>query len=83
MTKTVLIGSKKDLETNIKEIQKLKERNQTIITKLEGEEMAKKIGAIAYVEISSLTGENVMKVIQATLEHIYGKQETKEKCSLM
>ncbi len=83
----VLVGTKKDLETDDKALQRLKERNQTLVTKEEGEERAKKIGAVAYIEISSLTGENILKVLEIMLETLYGQQNQhktqKNKCRLM
>ncbi len=80
----VLIGSKKDLEIDEAHLQRMKQNKMTVITKEEGEELAKKIGALAYVEISSKTGENIMKVLEIAMEYLFAHhKENKEKCCLM
>jgi hypothetical protein len=68
------------LETDQFILENLKKKKETVITKEQGEDLAKKIGAVGYIEISSLTGENVMKVLELIVTTLCGQ---KDKCCLM
>ena len=51
----ILVGTKLDLRDSEADIERLQERHQSPITQEEGEDMRKKIGAVAYMECSALT----------------------------
>lgn len=53
----ILVGNKKDLRTDQKTIDGLKKGNQSPVTYEQGQAMAEKIGAIAYIECSAKTRE--------------------------
>jgi Ras family protein A len=58
----LLIGCKKDLRYDQHTVELLKSTGQRFVTEEEGEAVAKKIGAVAYMECSAETGDNVMEV---------------------
>ena len=51
----ILVGAKLDLRDSETEIERLKEKDQSPITPQQGEDMRKKIEAVAYMECSALT----------------------------
>ncbi|CAG2180900.1 unnamed protein product, partial [Oppiella nova] len=58
----ILVGTKLDLRDNPETIDKLKERKQTPITYPQVLAMTKDIGAVKYLECSTLTGEGLKDV---------------------
>jgi cell division control protein 42 len=58
-TPCLLIGTQIDLRDNAMSLQKMSHKKQKPISKDEGERMAKKCGAYAYIECSSLLNLNV------------------------
>ena len=63
-----------DLRENTEEIAKLTRYHSTeplkIFTREEGEEMAKKIGAVKYMECSSKTGEGVNELFNDAVRYL-------------
>ena len=75
----VLVGNKKDLRDD-EEVKLLLERyNQKPVTFEEGEEVAKKIGAVCYIESSAKTREGVREVFEAaTLAALQKRKKNKK-----
>jgi len=64
----VLVGTKLDLRRDRYYVEDLAKRNQTLITREQGEKLAKKIGAIKYVECSALTKEGLLEVFEVAFK---------------
>jgi len=60
----ILVGCKKDLRNDPREIEELRRTKETPITPEEGAVVATKIGAKMYLECSALTSEGVQAVFQ-------------------
>jgi Ras homolog gene family, member A len=60
----LLIGCKKDLRNDQRTVELLKTTGQRFVTEEEGEAVAKKIGALAYMECSAETGDGVTEVFE-------------------
>ncbi|KAL9656031.1 hypothetical protein ABK040_007650 [Willaertia magna] len=83
-TPIILCGTKVDLRENKKMFYTLTKNNQVPVSKEEGEALAKKIGAIAYIETSSLeySGfENLGQyIILLSLTEKQSKESKERKC---
>jgi len=81
----ILVGTKSDLRTDEGTIQKLKEQGANSITKEQGDELAKRLHALQFIECSAFTGDNLKTVfdeaVKAVLLNKRGKQK-KKTCSL-
>jgi len=60
----ILVGCKKDLQHDSREIEELRRTKQTPVTPEQGDAVATKISAKMYLECSALTGEGVRAVFQ-------------------
>lgn len=80
------MGTKTDLRDDKATLLKLRERNQSPISFVEGLQMAKDVGAIKYVECSALTQNGLKTVfdeaIRAVLTPILTKKH-KRKCIIL
>jgi len=56
-----------DLRRDLYYVEKLAKRDQTPITRGQGEKLAKKIGAVKYVECSALTNEGLLEIFDVAL----------------
>jgi len=81
----VLVGNKKDLRNDDYTIRDLQRNKQSPVTFSEGEQMASRIGAKAYLECSALTKDGVRGVFEAaTRAALQRKQVKKSKnCTLI
>jgi len=81
----VLVGNKKDLRNDDYTIRDLQRNKQSPVTFNEGEQMASRIGAKAYLECSALTKDGVRAVFEAaTRAALQRKQVKKSKnCTLI
>jgi len=69
----VLVGTKTDLKTDQAMLAQLKKKNEKVITSLQEEAVARKIGASKFLECSALTRENLETVfldaVRAAKQH--------------
>jgi len=64
----ILVGTKLDLRNDQDALERLSSRKLAPISYQQGTEMKKEIGAVFYVECSSVDGEGLPEVLQAILE---------------
>lgn len=80
----VLVGNKKDLRDDPDTIQELAKHRREPVKPEEGQAMAKKIGAICYLECSAKTKEGVREVFNtATRATLKVKKKGRIKCILL
>ena len=72
-TPIILVGSKLDLRIDNECIKDLTSKKMKPITYDEGREMAKDIGAVKYLECSSLTGEGVDAVFDEAIRAVISR----------
>ena len=63
----ILVGTKMDLLDSVSEIEKLKKKKLAPITREQGEALRLKIGAVAYIECSSLTQVGLKEVFDTAV----------------
>eukprot|EP01089_Gocevia_fonbrunei_P013817 TRINITY_DN362_c0_g3_i1.p1 TRINITY_DN362_c0_g3~~TRINITY_DN362_c0_g3_i1.p1 ORF type:complete len:199 (+),score=41.08 TRINITY_DN362_c0_g3_i1:88-684(+) len=85
----ILVGTKYDLRSDEKTINKLKESGQSSISLEQGEDLAKKLKAVKFIECSAFTGHNLKLVFDEAVKAVlFGKKGGKSggaagrKCSL-
>merc|ERR1711862_179603 len=66
----ILVATKIDLINDPATVQRLNERNLDFVSKQAGEKLASDIGATAFVECSSLTGQNVKTVFDEAIRSV-------------
>jgi len=77
----VLVGNKKDLRNDDYTIRDLQRNKQQPVSYSEGEQMASRIGAKAYLECSALTKEGVRGVFEAATRAALQRKAKKNKGS--
>ena len=76
----ILVGCKRDLRYDHKVIEELRKTNQAPVTTEEAEAVAKKIGAVRYLECSAKTNEGVREVFEhATRSAMLAKTSKRNK----
>jgi len=76
----ILVGTKLDLREDTETLSRLNERKLAPITQSQGEELAKKIGAVKYIECSALQQTNLKLVFEEAIKAVlYPKKEAVKK----
>ncbi|XP_054430276.1 rho-related GTP-binding protein RhoG-like [Pteronotus mesoamericanus] len=81
----LLVGTKRDLRSDLETVKKLKEQSLVPTTPQQGTSLAKQVGAVKYLECSALTQDGVQEVfLEAVRAVLYPatKKNTK-KCVLL
>jgi len=79
-TPIVLVGTKMDLRDDAETLEMLAASGHRAVTQTEGEEMAKRINARAYIECSALEDKNIDEVFQAAAKvSVEKKKKEKQK----
>ena len=63
----VLVGLQTDLRDDARVVSRLEERRQIPVTTAQGQEVAREVGAAAYMEASALTGQGVTALFNAAV----------------
>lgn len=81
----LLVGTKSDLRNDKSTIAQLENRGTTMVTKAEGEGLARDVGAEKYVECSALTQEGLKQVFDDAIRAAMQPKKKKKKggCNLL
>jgi len=80
----VLLATKKDLRTDKDILDRLSSKGLNPITQAQGKTMAKEIGALKYVEVCSTNQNEVIEVLETSLQVLLKKSKKGEKkCRVM
>eukprot|EP01129_Flabellula_baltica_P002286 TRINITY_DN12108_c0_g1_i1.p1 TRINITY_DN12108_c0_g1~~TRINITY_DN12108_c0_g1_i1.p1 ORF type:complete len:226 (-),score=49.71 TRINITY_DN12108_c0_g1_i1:9-641(-) len=79
----VLVGTKADLRDDQEAILRLQENNRSFVSYSEGEELAKAIGAVAYIECSAVTKTGMYEIIETVVRKNKNKVPKNDKCMIM
>ena len=83
-TPILLVGTKKDLRNDMKAIEEQKRQGISPVTSSQGEELAKKLKAVGYIECSAFTGENLKSVFDTAVKTVLFKSKPKkQRCVVM
>jgi GTPase SAR1 family protein len=66
----ILVGTKCDMRNDPAELEKLRQQGQSTITTEQGNELARKLKAIKYIECSAKTQENLKDVFDEVSQFI-------------
>jgi len=67
-TSIILVANKKDLRDDVKVIEKMHKMHKFVISYNQGEELAKRIGAVHFAECSAKTMEGIAQVFKLTAQ---------------
>jgi GTPase SAR1 family protein len=84
----ILVGTKCDLRDDKETLERLKEKNQSPITFQLGEQMAKDIKAVCYMECSALTQKGLKQVFDEAIKSVVfpdrnNTKSSKGKCTIL
>lgn len=85
-TPVILVGTKTDLRDDPDTLTKLKDKRLSAISEVQGQSLAKEIGAVKYLECSALTQKGLKYVFDETIRAVLyppPKKSAKKKCSLL
>jgi len=78
----ILVGTKSDLRKDESSISQLQEQGLEVITPEKGNELARKIKAVKYLECSAKTGDNLKDVFDAAVKGVLFAPKKRKKCLL-
>mmetsp|Transcript_9325 Transcript_9325/g.12564 ORF Transcript_9325/g.12564 Transcript_9325/m.12564 type:complete len:191 (-) Transcript_9325:19-591(-) len=81
--KFLLVGTKADLRTDKVALQTLKEKNLEPITRQMGEQLAKDLGAIKYMECSAVTQKGLKEVFDEGIRAVLFPPDQKKGCIIL
>ncbi|KAL6041495.1 RHOG protein [Balamuthia mandrillaris] len=79
----ILVGTKSDLRNDESTLNKLKSQGQNPISQAQGEELAKKLKAIRFIECSAYTGDNLKAVFDEAVKSVLFQKKKKRRCNMM
>jgi len=79
----ILVGTKCDIRNDSGEVEKLRSQGQSPITTEQGNELAKKLKAIKYMECSAKTQENLKDVFDEAVRCVLRPPKKKKGCILI
>jgi GTPase SAR1 family protein len=80
----MLVGTKSDLRADSAFLDKMKISPDQIISNEQGNELAKKIKAVKYVECSARTGDNLKTIFEEAVKAaLFAPKKKKAGCALM
>lgn len=79
----ILVGTKADIRNEPSEIAKLQAQGQSPITTHHGEDLAKKLKAIKYMECSAKTSENLKDVFDEAVRAVLRPKKAKKGCIIL
>jgi small GTP-binding protein len=89
-THNILVGTKLDLREDPERLENLKEVGLNVVTAEEGDQMAKDIGAVRYMECSALTQKGLREIFDFGLKTVLGPElmkpilkKRKKNCTLL
>ncbi|KAJ5071050.1 gtp-binding protein rho4 [Anaeramoeba ignava] len=82
-TPIILVGLKIDLRGDPETLERLKKRNENIISSDQGKQLATEINAFSYIECSAKTRENLKDVFQESVRAAKSRKSSGGKCILL
>jgi small GTP-binding protein len=79
----LLVGTKLDVRNDAAVIEKLRSQGQQPISTQKGEELAKKIKALKYLECSAKTGENLKQVFDEAVKAVLFRPSKRRRCHIL
>jgi len=79
----ILVGTKLDARGDQAFIEKLKSQGQKPVTTEQGQELARKIKAVKYMECSAKTSEGLKAVFDEAIKAVLFQKRKKKKCIIM
>jgi len=78
----ILVGTKLDARSDQTLLEKLKSQGQKPVTTEQGQELARKIKAVKYMECSAKTGDGLKAVFDDAIKAVLFQKRKKKKCIL-
>jgi len=79
----ILVGTKLDARNDVALLEKLKSQGQKPVTNEQGQELARKIKAVKYMECSAKTSEGLKAVFDEAIKAVLFQKRKKKKCLIM
>lgn len=79
----ILVGTKVDMRNDANEIERLRSQGQSMITTEQGNELAKKLKAVKYMECSAKTQAGLKDVFDEAVKTVLLPQKKKSRCTIV
>jgi len=79
----ILVGTKLDARSDAALLEKLKSQGQKPVTNEQGQELARKIKAVKYMECSAKTSDGLKAVFDEAIKAVLFQKRKKKKCMIM